>query len=228
EHFFTTRETVLRSSEKGVDTSSNIKSVCEYLNIETKNLISPTQVHSSNVDFAQPCKINYPETDALILTNYEQAVYLNFADCTPVVLYDKKSNVAAAVHAGWRGTAGRIAVKTVNKMLEYSDSSITDIYAVIGAAIGDCCYEVGDDVVKQIQNSVNNYSDLTVYRNNRPYVNLKKTNARQLEELGVPVDNIDICPYCTYCRSDLFFSYRRENGTTSRHSAVIKLNVSRS
>ena len=52
-------------------------------------------------------------------------------------------------------------------------------------------------------------------------VDLKGINARQLQEVGV--EKIDICPYCTSCNNDLFFSYRKENKTTNRHSAVIKL-----
>ena len=108
-------------------------------------------------------------------------------------------------------------------MLLFSHSEIKDIYAVIGPAISDCCYEVGIEVINGIKNSVKNSLDLITYKNEKPFVNLKKTNARQLEEIGVLLDNIDICPYCTCCRNDLFFSYRKENGTTSRHSAVIKL-----
>ena len=223
EHFFTTRETVLRSKEIGVDVDKNIKSVCEYLKISNDNLISPNQTHSSNVEFVKVGINDYPETDALILTNMEQAVYLNFADCVPVILYDKNANIAAIAHAGWRGTVARIVPKTIEKMLLFSHSEIKDIYAVIGPAISDCCYEVGIEVVNGIKNSVKNSLDLITYKNEKPFVNLKKTNARQLEEIGVPFDNIDICPYCTCCRNDLFFSYRKENGTTSRHSAVIKL-----
>ena len=99
EHFFTTRETVLRSKEVGVDVDKNIKSVCEYLKISNDNLISPNQTHSSNVEFVKVGINDYPETDALILTNMEQAVYLNFADCVPVILYDKNANTVKNVIA---------------------------------------------------------------------------------------------------------------------------------
>lgn len=223
EHFFTTRDMVLRSKEKGVNVDLNIDSVCEYLNISKDNLIFPTQTHSSNVGFAKLGVKDYPNTDALLLTNKQQGVYLNFADCVPVILYDKNANIGAISHAGWRGTVARIVPKTVEKMLSYSKSDISNIYAIIGPAISDCCYEVGEEVVNAIKSSVNDFSGLITYKNNKPFVNLKKTNARQLLEIGVHKNNIDICPYCTCCRNDLFFSYRKENGTTSRHSAVIKL-----
>ncbi|MCM1265068.1 MAG: peptidoglycan editing factor PgeF [Candidatus Gastranaerophilales bacterium] len=224
EHFFTTRETVLRSNE-GIDdiVNNNIGAVCDYLNIEKKNLISPTQTHSSNVEFAK-LEVNlYPETDSLVLDNFEQAIYLNFADCVPVILYDKKNNVAAIAHAGWRGTVSQIVQKTVFEMINKRGTKVEDVYAVIGPAIGMCCYNVGNEVEDGVKKSVKDYSKLFRYSEDKIFVDLKQTNAQQLFDIGVLKEHIDICPFCTSCRNDLFFSYRKENGTTSRHSAVIKL-----
>lgn len=224
EHFFTTRESVIRSNETDVNVETNIIKMCNYLGITQNNLISPVQTHSSNIAFVEDDKTEYPDTDALILTTSDKAIYLNFADCVPVIIYDKKANIGAIAHAGWRGTVARIVPKTVEKMLEYSHSDINDIFAIIGPAIDKCCYNVGDDVINGVKKSVINYEKLFFYNSNNVFVDLKMTNAQQLIELGVPVDNIDICPYCTSCKNDLFFSYRKENGTTSRHSAIIKLN----
>ena len=92
-----------------------------------------------------------------------------------------------------------------------------NIVAIIGPAICKKCYEVGDEVLEQLRCSVKNFEGLS-YGN---FVDLKKINARQLEEIGVV--EIDICPYCTSCNNDKFFSYRKENGTSSRHSAIVRL-----
>lgn len=208
EHFFTTRESSLNSEE-------NKKLTAKYLGIDVNDLINPTQTHSSNVEIARLGINNYPETDALILTNKEQAVYLRFADCVPVIIYDKSQNIAAISHAGWRGTVARIVPKTIEKM----QADISNLYVIIGPAISSCCYSVGEEVITGIKNSVKDSSKL--FTDN--FVNLKLTNAQQAIELGVPKENIDICPFCTSCRNDLFFSYRKENGTTNRHNAVIKL-----
>lgn len=208
EHFFTTRESSLNSEE-------NKKLTAKYLGIDVNDLINPTQTHSSNVEIARLGINNYPETDALILTNKEQAVYLRFADCVPVIIYDKSQNIAAISHAGWRGTVARIVPKTIEKM----QADISNLYVIIGPAISSCCYSVGEEVITGIKSSVKDYSKL--FTDN--FVNLKLTNAQQAIELGVPKENIDICPFCTSCRNDLFFSYRKENGTTNRHNAVIKL-----
>lgn len=214
EHFFTTRE---------ISVDDNFEVICKYLDIGIDELIHPTQTHSANVSIVTDGKFDYPETDALILTNFNQALYLRFADCTPVILYDKKANIGAIAHAGWRGTVGRIVPKTAKKMMSYTHSDINDIYAVIGPAIGGCCYCVGDEVIEGINKSVISNNGLFIEKSDGIYVDLKKVNSRQLEEMGVPRKNIDICPYCTSCRNDLFYSYRKENGTVYRHNAVIKL-----
>jgi len=213
EHFFTTRETIIKTKESPMReiAEENKEMIKNFLQV--KEFVNPSQTHSANIDFAAVGKTVYPETDALILNNKEQAIFLNFADCTPVILYDTKQKIGAIAHAGWRGTVQKIAPKTVEKM----NSNPKDIIAVIGPAISICCYEVGDDVFEQLKATVNNFDGL--YDKNK--VDLKGINARQLEEAGV--NKIDICPYCTCCNNDLFFSYRKENGTTNRHSAVIRL-----
>lgn len=215
--FFTTRESVIKTKEPEFENlvEENKKMFREYLQVT--ELVSPSQTHSANVDFAVIGKTDYPETDALILDNKKQAVFLNFADCTPVILYDKKQKIAAISHAGWRGTAQKIAPETVKVM----KSDPEDIIAVIGPAISLCCYNVGDDVFKQLKSTVKNFDGMFKIKDGKKFVDLKAINARQLEEIGA--DKIDICPYCTYCDNDMFFSYRRENATTNRHSALIKL-----
>ena len=86
-----------------------------------------------------------------------------------------------------------------------------------------CCYNVGQEVIDGVTKSVNNTNGLFYNKNDKIYIDLKEVNKRQLEEFGLPTENIDTCPYCTSCNNDLFFSYRKENGTTNRHNAIIKL-----
>lgn len=193
--FFTTRGF-------GIDDIPNVKG----------RVITPQQTHSDHVEFVDN-RLEYPDTDGLILTNTEDIICLRFADCTPLIFYDTKQKIGAVSHAGWRGTAASIGVKTIRKM----KSNPEDIIAIIGPAISICCYEVSEEVRDKLLKTVNNSSELYENRN----VDLKKINARQLEEIGVK--NIDICPYCTSCNNDLFYSYRKESGTKNRHYAVLKL-----
>lgn len=180
---------------------------------ESKRIIHPTQTHSDHVEIVDE-RIDYPDTDGLILTNTEDTVYLKFADCTPLIFYDKENKIGAVSHAGWRGTAAKIGVKTINKMSANFGTKPENIVALIGAAISICCYEVSEEVRDTLLATVENPIGLYEGRN----VDLKGINAQQLREFGVK--NIDVCPYCTSCNNDLFYSYRKENGTKERHLAV--------
>ena len=175
-------------------------------------ILFPNQTHSDNVEFVDE-RNEYPNTDGLILTNSNDAVYLRFADCTPLIFYDTVQKIVAVTHAGWRGTAQKIGVKTIEKM----QSNPTNVIALIGPAISMCCYEVSEEVRDTLLATVKDTEGLFINRN----VDLKRINAQQLKEIGV--QQIDICPYCTSCDNDLFYSYRKENGTEKRHIAVAKL-----
>lgn len=223
-HCFTTRETVIRGNNN--NTEQNTELICEYFEVKPENLISPAQTHSTNIAVANENQTDYPNTDAIILTNKNQAVYLNFADCTPIILYDEVLNIGAVVHAGWRGTAGAIVQKTVNMLFNNFNSRPENILSAIGPAIGQCCYCVDKDVANKLANTINDFHDTFNYVNDKIYVDLKEINRRQLLACGVK--KIDLCNYCTSCANELFFSYRKENRSDNtlqnRHSAIIKLN----
>ena len=208
EHFFTTRDLPVRE---------NFDLICEYLNISSKDLIRPNQVHSCNIEVVKSDKYEYLECDSLILNIKNKAIYLNFADCTPVILYDEKTNIGAVAHAGWRGTAASIAPKTVLKMQELFGVNPKDVAALIGPCISFECFETSDEAINELSKSIKNKDGL--FRGN--YADLKGINKRQLEEIGV--EKIDICPFCTVKDNDKFFSYRKEDKTPKRHSALLKL-----
>ena len=206
EHFFTTRE---------LEVSENVDLIKNYLNVDY--LIKPTQVHEDNIEIVDD-RLDYPSCDALILNQSNKAIYLNFADCTPLIFYDVKNNISAISHAGWRGTAQKIAAKTVLKMKEKFNSNPSDIIVLIGPCISFSEFETSFEAIEMLAKTVNNKTGLF----NGRRADLKGINKRQLEELGVK--KIDICPFCTVLDNDKFFSYRKENKTTKRHSAVIKCN----
>lgn len=224
-HIFTTRETVVKTKENNFEKLANLnkKEICDFLKINEEDFISPSQTHTSHIEVVQVGKTSYSETDGLILANNKQAICLNFADCTPVIVFDPINNIGAVSHAGWRGTAGNIATKTVQKMVCDFNSKPQDLKCAIGPAISFCCYNVGEEVFRQLQATVNSFDGLSEIRQGNIYVDLKNINKQQLVEAGVKAENIDVCPYCTVCNNDLFFSYRKENATTNRHSAIIKL-----
>lgn len=225
-HFFTTRQTVVTPKEiKELELlcHENIKDISSYLGIEPQNIITPVQTHSDNIQIAKK-GMSYPDTDALIVQDTDIAVLLNFADCTPVILYDTKNNKGAVVHAGWRGTAASIVQKTILKMNKIYNTEPSDITAIIGPAISMKNYQVDRPVFEQVKSTMQREcTDYFVFdeKNLKYNIDLKTINQHQLEELGVL--RIDKCDYCTYDSVDVFFSYRKEHGKTARHSAVLKL-----
>ena len=176
-----------------ITTFFSTRELPDLTKLGTGRILSPNQTHSDNVEFVDE-RNEYPNTDGLILTNSNDAVYLRFADCTPLIFYDTVQKIAAVSHAGWRGTAQKIGVKTIEKMQSYPK----DIIALIGPAISMCCYEVSEEVRDTLLATVQETEGLFINRN----VDLKRINAQQLKEIGVR--QIDICPYCTSCDNDLF------------------------
>ena len=197
-HFFTTRDW------KGFD--------C----LETNRLIRPEQTHSDNIGIVD-YRNEYPNTDALILAEKDTTICLKFADCTPIILYDTENKIGAISHAGWKGTASKIGQKTVLKMQEKFSTKPENVIAIIGPTISLCCYEVSEDVKEKLLSTVTNREGLFINKK----VDLKGINAQQLKEIGV--NQIDICPYCTSCNNDKFYSYRKENGTPNRHYAMLSI-----
>ena len=221
EHFFTTRESVIKTKEPELEqlVADNKKDFCDYLKVD--KLITPSQTHTTNVEIVDFSRESYPDTDGLILKDKGCAVFLNFADCTPVIIFDEQKQIGAVSHAGWRGTAGQIAVKTVEKMVSKFNCKPENMTALIGPAISMCCYDVGEEVFEKLKLTVKDFDGLSEVRDGRIFVDLKGINRQQLIECGV--ENIDVCPYCTCCDNDMFFSYRKENATTNRHSAILKI-----
>ena len=114
----------------------------EALGLRLEDLALPRQVHSDNI-----CWMKGPgrpeQTDAVITDQPGLCVCVKTADCIPILLYDTRQHIVAAVHAGWRGTVARIVQKTISHMKPVSPS---DIHAIIGPGISLEWFEVGDEV----------------------------------------------------------------------------------
>lgn len=219
--FFTTREFVLISANrKDLEETAEKNRVFLQSKLNCKEITSCKQVHSANIQIVNKTNLIYDNTDALISKLPNSLLLMNFADCVPIILYSKKDNTGAIVHAGWRGTASEILKNTVIKMNNELNVYSKDIIALIGPSIGQCCFETDEDVFNQLVKDKENTS-LYKIKNNKFYVDLKELNKIQLLEQNV--ENIDICSYCTCCMSDIFFSYRKEKGITARHSAIVKI-----
>lgn len=193
-----------------------------------------------------------PAGDALITDQPGFLLSIRTADCLPVLIVDPRRRAVAALHAGWRGALGRIAEKVVGAMRGIFGSQPRDLCAVVGPGIQACCYAVGDEVVsafrgrfvrsEQFFKPVPASSEATAltakYPNlflspyppghepqHRPAAHLDLAAAvrDQLSTAGLRRNRISCMELCTACRTDLFFSHRKEGARTGRMMAVIGL-----
>lgn len=211
-----------REEDKAENLAENKRRVAAAFGDDEGNIFTVSQVHSDRIVVIdnpdiRPEEIKSQEADGIITDVKGITIGILTADCVPVLLFDRKKRVVAAVHAGWKGTASKILAKAVEIMIERFESRPQDIAAAVGPAIGPCCYEVGEEVVA----AVGHREGVAVQHGNKWYVDLPKANLLQLQYAGVT--DIDLADICTSCRTDLFFSHRGEKGKTGRQLSFISL-----
>ena len=146
------------------------------------------------------------------------------ADCLPILLYDPVRRVAAACHAGWRGTALGIAQRAVEKMGFYG-SRPEDIRAAIGPGIAKCCFETHEDVPNAMTKALGVCAIpyIEPIEGGKFKVDLKGLNAMRLKRAGLLEEHIDISPDCTACHPEKYWSHRATQGRRGSQAAVIQL-----
>lgn len=193
-------------------------------------LVVPHQVHKDTiVEIAS----NTPEAvaqaqeeaqrgaDALMLTTTKVAALLCYADCVPVILVGPDCQVAV-VHAGWRGVDNGICVKAAKQMAAQSRAAsaldegtyLASMNAYLGPYIHEECFETSEDLACQFEQKFG-----PTCRFDNRHVNLGNALRSQLTHEGISLDRIADLNMCTVCNTDLFFSYRAEQGVTGRHGA---------
>ena len=196
----------------------------EDLGLRLEDLALPRQTHSDHVLFVT--EAGRPEdTDAVITDRPGLCVCVKTADCIPVLLYDTKQRIVAAVHAGWRGTVSRIVQKTIEQMHPLSP---TDLHAIIGPGISLEWFEVGDEVYEAFHTAGFPMGRIAASPKSSPkgkdfkwHLDLWEANKWLLEEMGV--SDIYIEGTCTRNSMD-FYSARRETINTGRNYNGILIN----
>ena len=194
---------------------------------QTLNFIVANQTHSDHIAVIRDKQTKgwHTETDAVkacdaLITNIPNVVLsILTADCVPILLYDPKQKVVAAIHAGWKGTQAQIASKTVQKMKELFLCDAQDIMAGIAPSIGQCCYEVGVDVAQHFFDTPKGFTSIgEKYMLGLPYI-----NKQQLLNIGLQEKHIEMSDTCTACEVEDFFSYRKEKGCSGRFMSMLGL-----
>lgn len=184
------------------------------LGVGLHELAIPVQIHGAGIRRAAASGL-YPDIDGLITDTKRVFLCVSVADCVPILLFAPERGAVGAFHAGWRGTAARIASSGVERMKSEFGAEPSSMQAFIGPAAGGCCYEIGEEVARRLD------SRFVLRDGSRLRADLKGANAAQLEEAGIPVGNIEVHPGCTIMEPEVFHSYRRDGKRSGRMMAVI-------
>ena len=160
------------------------------------------------------------ETDALITADEDIMLVSFYADCVPLYFYDPVRRVVGLAHAGWMGTAKHIARHTVETMRDKLSCDPSNILAAIGPAIGMCCYEVDEAVIRTMRQS-DIEAGWSRKENGKYMLNLKEINEQILRKAGILPTHIEITNLCTSCQQEWFFSHRRDKGRSGRMASWI-------
>ncbi|WP_438433428.1 peptidoglycan editing factor PgeF [Gorillibacterium sp. sgz500922] len=175
----------------------------------------------------------FPATDAFVTNEPGVMLALLYADCVPLYFFDPVTRSVGLAHAGWKGTAARIAAETIRAMEREFGASASDIQAAIGPSIGQCCYEVDEGVVARMREALGEAAEKEPERYFEPAeggksrLDLQQVNRQIMIKAGILPASIEVTGLCTSCRTDLLFSHRKENGRTGRMQAWIGLKSDR-
>lgn len=207
----------------------NRKILSKVMNFNYENLTLARQVHGKNVFKVTSNEIGrgafshqeaIPETDALITNIPNVPIMLLYADCLPIIVVDKKNKSIGVVHAGWKGTAQAILDETIKQMFLHFNSQPENLFIAFGVGISRKNFQIGQeafDLLSKVNYSENSFD----FINDKIYADLIEINVSQALNLKVPNKNIDYNrALCTYEHKELFYSYRRDNKVTGRHSAI--------
>ncbi|HPW45488.1 MAG TPA: peptidoglycan editing factor PgeF [bacterium] len=194
----------------------------EYLDaigVKDHFVFQTDQVHGSTVHYLMRSKESLIiKGDAFISDRPGIVCFVRTADCVPILLADRDACAVAAVHAGWRGSAGNIVGKTIAAMRDAFSVDPGNLVAAIGPSICGRCYEVGGEVIDAL-------SSLRIGDSwciDSSHADLKAANRLLLEAAGVPASSIDVSDRCTFCE-DAFNSYRRDKNEEGRQHNFIMI-----
>ncbi|WP_291530158.1 peptidoglycan editing factor PgeF [Bacteroides sp. UBA939] len=200
-----------------------------------QELVIPFQTHGTKAEVIDEAYLTAtPDTrtamlqgvDALITREPGYCLCISTADCIPILLFDRRNQAIAAIHAGWRGTVNRIAVHTLHKMRALYGTRGEDVVACIGPGISLPSFEVGEEVYEAFRTNgfAMDYISEWKPETHKHHIDLWAANRMQLLDFGLPGEQIETSGICTYMKHEEFFSARRLGIKSGRIlSGIMKL-----
>lgn len=161
--------------------------------------------------------------DAMITDKKGICLFLFAADCVPLLFYDPEKNAIGAAHAGWQGTLKKIAQKTAEAMKNEFNTKFDNLIVSVGPSISVKNYEVSDDFIQKVENAFGTTENYLIknIETGRVHLDLWYSNKKQLLDIGIKEENIELANICTFDNPDFFSA--RENRNSGRFGAGIML-----
>ena len=203
----------------------NYDIICSALGIDYKKLVLSNQVHENKVRIisSDDCGKGITKEsdiigiDAFVCGEKNVPFVIFCADCVPVFFLDTKKGVAALAHSGWRSTVKNISCEVIKTMEDSFGCKTSDIICAIGPSIGQCCFEVDNDVAQMFD------SHFSEKRAEKYNIDLWGVIFSQLSDAGISEHNITLANICTCCKGDEFFSNRAHKGKIGLMGAFMEL-----
>ena len=221
------------STSTGDDPENIKENTLRYLHAfssEPSAAVKSHQVHKDHICFVNRAenggdgllRENIP-CDGLMTDDPGLTLLASSADCPLILLFAPDRRIAAAIHAGWRGTSLDIAGKAVSMLIEQG-ADPSKVVAFLPPAIGPCCFETDPDVPTAMEENFS--GELADYIKEiapaRYRVDLQGINAHALHRRGMLPENIQVAPICTCCHDD-FYSHRRSKTQRGLSAALIRI-----
>ncbi len=170
-----------------------------------------------------PDQISPPKADIILTDKPGVSLFMRYADCVPIMLYDPIKNAIGLAHAGWKGTVKMVGRRAVEAMSEKYGSDPADILAMIGPSIGPDKYEVGEEVIEAVESAFgSDASRLLPKYGDSTHFDLWEGNRLVIANAGVK--HVEVAGICTGKNVNDWFSHRVEQGKTGRFGALLSLN----
>ncbi len=199
----------------------NLAIFCRDLDIRSSQLALSRQVHGDQILYVNSPG-RYEGYDAMITEVPDVFLGIGTADCCPVLLWDPIKNAVGAVHAGWRGAANQILIKTIAEMNQMFDSNPADLCIYLGTCIGWTRYEIGEEVADQFPEVFLRPG----HQEDKYFFDLKGCLFAQALAAGITTDHVTASLHCSFDEEELFFSYRRDGAQSGRMLSVIGMRSS--
>jgi YfiH family protein len=199
--------------------AKNLKGFLNKLRFNNLTLVIPKQVHSKKIlalknknDYR---KLKNNEYDGVLTDVPGMVLTVRVADCLPIFMVDPRLKIVGLIHAGWKGTLMGIVREGVERVKSSFGSNPENLVFVLGPGIGKCCYEISDSLAILFP------GDCLVRDKNKIRLDLVKANLKQLLRSGVKREKIFLSNLCTFCKEELFYSFRRDKNKRKKMTAII-------